>query len=39
MVNGSEIVRHGEFTGALAGQLLRSGRDTETVVNGAQWRP
>jgi N-acyl-D-aspartate/D-glutamate deacylase len=39
MVNGSEIVRHGEFTGALAGQLLRSGRDTETVAAGAPWRP
>jgi N-acyl-D-aspartate/D-glutamate deacylase len=39
MVNGSEIVRHGDFTGALAGQLLRSGRDTETVAAGAPWRP
>jgi N-acyl-D-aspartate/D-glutamate deacylase len=39
MVNGSEIVRHGQFTGALAGQLLRSGRDTETVAAGAPWRP
>jgi N-acyl-D-aspartate/D-glutamate deacylase len=39
MVNGSEIVRHGQFTGALSGQLLRSGRDTETVAAGVAWRP
>lgn len=31
-VNGREIVRAGEFTGELAGQLLRSGRDTYTVT-------
>jgi N-acyl-D-aspartate/D-glutamate deacylase len=39
VVNGSELVRHGTFTGALAGQLLRSGRDTDTVPAGAPWRP
>jgi len=32
IVNGVEIVRHNEHTGALPGQLFRSGRDTRTVA-------
>ena len=32
LVNGTEIVDHGEFTDARPGPLFRSGRDTETVT-------
>ena len=31
LVNGTEIVDHGEFTDARPGTVLRSGRDSETV--------
>ena len=32
LVGGTPIVTHGEFTGALPGEVLRSGRDTDTVT-------
>jgi hypothetical protein len=37
MVNGTEIVRDGAFTGAVPGRVLRSGTDTRTVHAGADW--
>ena len=37
LVNGTEIVRKGEFTGATPGRVFRSGHDTETVHAGADW--
>lgn len=38
-VNGVQIVRHGEHTGALPGKVLRSGRDTHTVALEAMREP
>jgi N-acyl-D-aspartate/D-glutamate deacylase len=37
LVNGTEIARDGEFTGATPGSILRSGRDTDTVHAGSDW--
>ncbi|HEY1831561.1 MAG TPA: amidohydrolase family protein [Acidimicrobiales bacterium] len=37
LVNGTAIVHGAEFTGATPGQILRSGRDTQTVHAGSNW--
>jgi N-acyl-D-aspartate/D-glutamate deacylase len=37
LVNGTEIARDGDFTGAVPGRVLRSGIDTDTVHAGSDW--
>lgn len=37
LVNGTVIVRDGEFTGAVPGRVMRSGTDTDTVHAGSDW--
>jgi N-acyl-D-aspartate/D-glutamate deacylase len=37
LVNGTEIVRDGEFIGAVPGRVIRSGTDTDTVHAGSDW--
>jgi hypothetical protein len=37
LVNGVEIATDGALTGAVGGQVIRSGRDTTTVGIGSTW--